>query len=119
MKSHFKNFSLFFLSSFVLLASSQALASDKIEYIPSSGYASGYCDGHNSYMCLDGLKRNAASDAERDATWKCQSKNGRLEFGTMSACSFSNPYLPPNGPGTYVSVTANCQFRCFIPQALE
>ena len=110
-----KRLSVYFLSVFVLLSTFQAIAAEEVHYITSYGSAYGYCDGYNSHFCVRDLERRAADEGERDADRQCWSLKGRLEFGSISNCNlFSSPsYIPPQGQ-TWVSVSANCQYRCYV-----
>ena len=109
-----------FVFTYLVLAPLQSQAFDKIEYIFSTGMASGYCQPNSGFSCVHWLERDAADDAERDADWTCRGMKGQLEYAGTYACSFSSsPYLPPNHPGTFVSVSARCQYRCFISENIE
>lgn len=84
--------------------------------IYSRGYATGYCDGGpSSWMCMDGVERNAQRDAERDAEMQCRLKNGRHEYFSLYCSKFCNPYnIPANSPPQFVNCRLNCTSTCVI-----
>jgi hypothetical protein len=102
----------------LLFFCSPVFAAGSVQYINAYGDAYGTCSGQTSFFCVRDLERSAADAAERDADYQCWALKGELEYTSLNDCFFSSSpsYIPPDSPGTFVSVHANCHYRCDIKE---
>lgn len=104
----------------ILLASlvlSLNLQADTMIAVYGNGYSSGFCDGYNTYFCVDSLKQTAQRDAISRADLDCRIRQGRTQPSYTARCSFeycTPSYIPVNSPSQLVTCRSDCSINCEI-----
>ncbi len=84
--------------------------------VRGNGYSSNYCDGMNSFWCVDSIKQTARRDALSRADFDCRMRGGQSHtYSAYCSIDFCNPsYIPSNATLQYVTCRSDCSMDCEI-----
>ncbi|XGC79461.1 hypothetical protein ACES2L_08990 [Bdellovibrio bacteriovorus] len=100
----------------VLVFSLHSLAVAKSIYVSGRGQEYSFCNANSGSLCFSNVKRQAESEAARNARFTCEvSERGRSITYTTSCQTFCSPgYLPPRHDGTWVNCRSDCRMQCEV-----